>query len=123
MTIQEKTMIKKVKEVLTPDLIPDYYRDGKVDNPMYGHCHHASLALYDLLGGKDEGYKLRKGIDGDGITHYWLENPKGEILDPTVEQYTETNRKPPYDNQIKRGVSYRRTKASKEVLKRVNEKK
>jgi len=121
MNKEEKKYFDLVRINLTDDLIPSHYKDGKLDNPMYGHCHHASLALYDLLGGKEAGYKLRKAIDDDNIIHYWLETQDGIIIDPTVEQYTDLGRKPPYDKQVKKGISYRRTNSSKLLVSKIKQ--
>lgn len=34
--------------------------------------------------------------DEDGVVHWWLEDEKGAILDPTAEQYTDLGKTPPY---------------------------
>ncbi len=106
MTSKEKEIYTLVKNELIKEIIPPEYGDNKIDHPMYGHCHHAALTMYILLGGKDQGYKLQKAIDNDGITHYWLANKNNEIIDPTKERYTDLDRKLPYhhkkDNRAQR---------------------
>ena len=117
----EQTIFNLVRAELSDKLIPQSYK-GLVDSKFCGHCHHASLAVYNLLGGKEEGYKLRKAIDEKGIIHYWVVSPDGEIIDPTAEQYTELNRPLPYSNVIDNRASYRKTKATKLIIANVKSK-
>ena len=118
MTSKEKEIYTLVKNELIEEIIPPEYQDNKINHPMYGHCHHAALTLYILLGGKEKGYKLQKAIDNDGITHYWLVNKNNEIIDPTKEQYTDLNRELPYNNRKDNRASYRKTKAVKYLLEK-----
>lgn len=113
MTQKEQDLFDKVRALLTPELIPDKFQDGKIDNPMYGHCYHATLALSNLLGGKDFGYKIKCGVDTDDIKHYWIMKDD-RIIDPTSEQYTDLNRTPPYDNTSR--CDYRPSKATKALI-------
>jgi len=117
MTKIEREIFDKVRDNLTEDLLPKNYRDKKIPHKMYGHCYHASKVMYKLLGGKDKGYRLKCGIDSDNITHYWIEIDE-RIIDPTVEQYTDLGRKPPYDTP-KRHCEYRDTKAVKTLEQRL----
>lgn len=118
---QEKKIFDLVRSELSDEFVSEEYR-GKVNSPYCGHCHHTTLAMYNLLGGKDSGYKVRKAIDELEIKHYWLENSKAEIIDPTAEQYTGLGRDLPYKNRVNKCVSYRRTKAANAIIKRVSEK-
>lgn len=95
---------------------PEY--KGKVDSRFCGHCHHATIAMYELLGGKGSGYKVKRAVDELEITHYWLEAPNGTIIDPTVEQYTDCGRTPPYDSGCGK-ASYRRSSPAKEIIEAV----
>lgn len=117
MTEKEKTIYDLVRKHLTDDLIPKDYKD-KIDSKYCGHCHHASLAMYHLLGGKDHGYKINSCVDELGIKHYWLLTGNNEIIDPTKEQYTDLNRKLPYENKKERS-SYRMTNATKSIIEKV----
>jgi len=110
-----------VRNELTDDLVPDSYR-GLVDSKFCGHCHHASLAMYNLLGGKENGYKLQKAVDEKNITHYWLIGRDKKIIDPTAEQYTDLDRPLPYANVKDNRASYRKTKAAKQIIKNVSAK-
>lgn len=117
----EQVVFDFVREELTEDLIPKHY-NGLVNSNFCGHCHHASLAMYCLLGGKEEGYKLQKAVDEKGIIHYWLIDSYSNIIDPTKEQYTDLNRPLPYDNLVDNRASYRKTKSTKLIIKNVEEK-
>jgi hypothetical protein len=104
MTFEETRLISVIQAVLTPELIPKEFR-GRPENPMFGHCYGAAEALYHLLGGKGSGYKAQRGVDDDGITHWWVLSPTGKILDPTAAQYTDFGKTPPYNNG--KGASFR----------------
>lgn len=119
MTTREENIFNAVRNELIDKIIPTNYQDGKINHPMYGHCHHAALSMYILLGGKDKGYKLQKAIDADGITHYWLINKDNEIIDPTKEQYTDLKRELPYTRKNDDRASYRKTKAVKFILGKI----
>lgn len=121
MNAEEQKIYNLVRLELKDEFIPKKYR-AKVNSRYCGHCHHATIAMYCLLGGKEKGYKVRKAVDELQIKHYWLETASGEVIDPTVEQYTELSRNPPYENAVATGVSYRKTKAAKEIITKVKEK-
>jgi len=121
MNKKEKIVFDFVRGELTPEFIKKSYK-GLIDSSFCGHCHHASLAMYSLLGGKERGYKLQKAVDEDNIIHYWLINSSGEIIDPTSEQYTALNRPLPYGNLIDNRASYRKTNATKIIIKNVTAK-
>ena len=121
MNKSEKIIFDLVREELADDMVPKSYQ-GIVDSQFCGHCHHASLAMYNLLGGKDRGYKLQKAIDEKNIIHYWIVNENDEIIDPTVEQYTALNRPLPYSNKKDNRASYRKTNVTKEIIINVKKK-
>jgi hypothetical protein len=112
---RELEVFERVRKELCPSLIKKDFAVG-IQHPMFGHCHHASLSMYRLLGGKEKGYKLQRAVDDDGFVHYWLLSPLGEIIDPTVEQYTELNRPLPYSNIINGKASYLTTKSTKIIV-------
>lgn len=118
MTNEETKIYNLVRSELCDDLIPQQYKNV-LDHSMCGHCHHASLAMYNLLGGNISGYKLQKATDEKGIIHYWLLSPTGEIIDPTVEQYTDLGRPLPYVNKVDNRASYRKTLATKKIISAV----
>lgn len=121
MTPQEQRVFDLVKLELKPEMVPPEYR-GKVASKFCGHCHHATLAMYELLGGKNNGYKVRKAVDELQIKHYWLESPSGEIIDPTAEQYTDLNRPLPYGNRVTQGVSHLRSNHARSIISSVQRK-
>ncbi|MDY0314109.1 MAG: hypothetical protein RBR32_03445 [Bacteroidales bacterium] len=121
MTRREEEIFNAIRNELFDEIIPINYQDGKINHPMYGHCHHAALSMYILLGGKEKGYKLQKADDTDGIIHYWLINKDNEIIDPTKEQYTDLNRELPYNRTKNNRASYRQTKAVKHILNKINQ--
>ena len=122
MTIEEKKYYDLVRNELINTLLKKEYKDRKVNHKYYGHCFHATYALYGLLEGKKNGYKIRKAIDELGVIHYWLESPKGEIIDPTREQYTDLDRKLPYKNKKDNRASYREPGESKIIRERIMKK-
>jgi hypothetical protein len=113
MTADELEMFEAVRSCLTPDMIPARFQD-RSDIPYYGHCFHASIALFKLLGGKRTGYSVRRAIDDAGISHYWLRAPSGYVIDPTVEQYTSRGLVPPYSTSVCTG--FRPTRAVQQIV-------
>lgn len=117
MTNDEKSLIVALQLVLTPDLVPTEFK-GRPENPMFGQCYGAAEALYRLLGGKDRGYKAQRAVDDDGISHWWVLSPSGDILDPTSAQYTDFGNTPPYLKG--KGASFRRpSKRATIIMERV----
>lgn len=83
-------LLLRVRETLSPDLLQPRYRKEAIGKCReYGHCYVATEALWHLIGGRYSGYRPRYAIDGDGDTHWWLENGSAR-LDPTSPQYTRT---------------------------------
>jgi hypothetical protein len=112
--------IQRIQQVLTPDLLKPQFRK-KGEHPLYGHCYAASEALYHKLGGKNKGYKPVRGKDEKGITHWWLLDKDGNILDPTSEQYTSKGLEPPYENGRPAGFLTREpSKRAREILRRID---
>jgi hypothetical protein len=114
-TEHERQIFNLVRAELSDELIPSLYKNV-LNHRMCGHCHHASLAMYNLLGGKEAGYKLQKATDEKDIIHYWLLSPTGEIIDSTIEQYTELNRPIPYSRKIDNRASYRKTASTNHII-------
>lgn len=121
MTKEEKYYYDLVRNELTDDLLKEEYRDKKVSHKYYGHCFHATHALYRLFEGKKNGYKIQKAVDKHGITHYWLKSPSEEEIDPTKEQYTDSDRKLLYKCKKDNRASYREPKESKIIVKNIME--
>jgi len=121
MKVNVNKLIKKIQNNLTPDLLKKEYRKINKTNKLYGHCFVATETLYYLL--KDKSFFPYYSKDYKNITHWWLQNDEGKILDVTKEQYLRVNKKPPY-NKGKRhhflqkpGVISNRTKILMKRLK------
>jgi len=86
----EKRLLKKLQDAVSPDLLKGDYKWSWPDDERYqqhleGHCYAVTEAFYHLIG-KAAGYKpyCLKHTDG---SHWWLYNPDtDQILDPTLQQ-------------------------------------
>jgi hypothetical protein len=87
---------------LTPDLLPKKWLVRNSTNPMFGHCHTASGCLYKIFGSKF--IKMYRGLDDEGIYHWWVVDCDGNRIDLTEDQYYSVNRVPPYDVGEKSGM-------------------
>ena len=121
MTLLEKQIFDLVRSELKPEFVPSMDKN-RIDSKYCGHCHHATIAMYNLLDGKVCGYKVRKAIDELEIKHYWLESPSGEVIDPTAEQYTDLNRPLPYNERVSKGISYLKSNIAKRIIATVQHK-
>lgn len=117
MTPDEENIFNLVRAELAK-YKPNKKFQAAVNHPYCGLCYDAALALYCLLGKKAKGYTLCKAIDDDNISHYWVKNSSGEVLDPTHEQYTELERMVPY-KKTPELPGFRPTKIVKEIVKSV----
>lgn len=90
-----ESLMKVIRNQLTPDLITTKYREENVKNPMYGHCYHSTQALFYLLNPHD--LIPMSGTDYRGVTHWWLYDDRGAIYDTTADQYYSVGQVPPYD--------------------------
>ena len=112
-----------IQKNLTPDLLKGrkklMYPDDVKTVKYYGHCYHASQALYYLI----ETDKLvpMSGEDYRGEKHWWLQCGD-KIYDCTAEQYYTIGKLPPYNNGKKTawyGWKQRPQQVSFELMKRV----
>ena len=95
-----KTFSSKLKNSLTPDLLPNkHFKEQNKTNPMFGHCVHVAQALYYLFDtDKLVPYKGRgNDFNEKGEWHWWLQDGK-KIIDITKTQYTSQGLAPPYEN-------------------------
>ena len=90
-----ESMMKIIRNHLTPDLLTKKYREENLKNPMYGHCYHSTQALFYLLDPHD--LIPMSGIDYRGDTHWWLYDDRGLTYDTTADQYYSVGQVPPYD--------------------------
>jgi len=95
----EETILKykqKIINALTPDFLSKKYKEENKKNPMYGHCYHATQAMYYLL--NTDALESCTAIDYKGTQHWWLKDKNnGLIIDVTEDQYFSVKEKPPYD--------------------------
>lgn len=111
------SLILRIQNVLSPDLLSSKYRKLNHSNRLRGHCYAASEALYHMLGAKQSGFVpqvLHVGTD----THWYLKNSSGFILDPTKDQFPFV---PKYE--LGRGTGYLTrgpSKRAKEIIRRVS---
>ena len=86
-----------LKLKLTPDLLSHKklkYRQDKLTNKYYGHCYHATQALYYLM--DTDRLVSMKGEDYRGESHWWLQD-EDKIYDATANQYLDKQKVPPYN--------------------------
>ena len=87
-------VIGLIQKNLTPDLLKRKKLKYK-DNPTqyYGHCYHATQALYYLM--DTDKLVPMSGEDYRGEKHWWLQYDDN-IYDCTAEQYLTVGKLPPY---------------------------
>lgn len=93
------TLISKIHGVLDDSLLTPQYRNLDRKSKTEGHCYASAEALYHMLGGKLSGLTPQVAkFEENGITmtHWWLKDSQGNILDPTADQFYAVNSKPPY---------------------------
>ena len=98
-----------IKNNLTPDLLPKKWIERNGNNPMFGHCHTSSACLQKVFGSKI--IRLWRGLDDEGIWHWWAVDLNNKLIDITSEQYTSQGRIPPYNVGMKAsmlGFDYRK---------------
>ena len=110
---------------LSPKLLKPEYRQINANNPMYGHCYVATEAMHHLLKTFEltGTFKPFQAKDSNNISHWWLQNDDGEILDITAAQYTSVGKTPPYASGKARvfmfpSPSKRSKKVIEDVLKK-----
>jgi len=91
-------VMKLIQDNLTPDLLSGrkkvMYPDDVNKVKYYGHCYHASQALYYLMNTDQlKGYSAE---DYRGEKHWWLQDGD-QVFDVTSDQYHSAGQKPPHD--------------------------
>ena len=112
-----------IQKNLTPDLLKGrkklMYPDDVKTVKYYGHCYHASQALYYLM--DTDKLVPMSGEDYRGEKHWWLQCGDN-IYDCTVEQYLDKGENPPYNVGKKTawyGWKQRPQQISLKLMKRV----
>jgi len=91
-------VMKLIQDNLTPDLLSGrkkvMYPDDVNKVKYYGHCYHASQALYYLMNTDQlKGYSAE---DYRGEKHWWLQDGD-QVFDVFSDQYHSVGQKPPHD--------------------------
>ena len=90
-----ESLMRIIRNHLTPDLLTKKYREENLTNPMYGHCYHSTQTLFYLMEPHD--LITMSGTDYRGDTHWWLYDDRDVIYDTTADQYYSVGKVPPYD--------------------------
>ena len=116
MKISHEEIIERILPHLTPDLLLESRLvEENARNPLFGHCFHASQALWLLTGMVYQ--PIFGARDSRGYTHWWLRTPFG-ILDPTADQYYSIGLNPPYEHG--RPVKWKIAKRTVRLLNRMD---
>ena len=112
-----------IRDNLTPDLIKGrkslMYPEDLLTNKYYGHCYHATQALYYLMD-SDELVPM-SAIDYRGEKHWWLQSSE-TVYDCTEDQYLCVGEIPPHSNGKKTswyGWKQRPQQVTLNLMKRV----
>jgi len=98
----EYNRIQEVMELIQNNLTPDLlggrkkllYPNDILTNKMYGHCYHASQALFYLI--DTDKLVPMSGEDYREEKHWWLQDGEN-VYDVTAEQYFSVGKEPPHD--------------------------
>ena len=93
---------KIITENLTSDLISKKWLQKNLGNKTFGHCHTASGCLYKIFG--SDSMHMYRGLDDEGIWHWWVKDIDGKIIDLTKDQYYSIGKIPPYTKEEKVGM-------------------
>ena len=86
-----KEVIEAIKNNLTTDLLAKTWLSRNAVQNMAGHCYHASCVLQNYY----PELELHRAVDDEGEYH-WFCRSENDIIDITVEQYTERGLVPPH---------------------------
>lgn len=117
------SLILAIQEVLTDDLLTPMYAKMDRKSKTEGHCYASSEAVYHMLGGNHAGLTPCVASfeeKGQKMTHWWLKDKKGNIIDPTAEQFYAVNQKPPYE--LGKGAGFltkQPSKRAQEIIGRI----
>ena len=94
------SVIGSIVSNLTPEMVTKKYREENKSNKMFGHCYHASQALFYLM--DTDVLEQRTAIDYHCCSHWWLVDKTTEkIYDITADQYYSVDQFPPYPGKKK----------------------
>lgn len=93
-------LINIIPSILSDDLLTPLYAKLDRKSKTEGHCYASSEAIYHMLGGIHAGLTPCVASfeeNGQKMTHWWLKDKEGNIIDPTAEQFYAINKNPPYE--------------------------
>jgi len=86
---------KQIVNNLQIKMCPPRYRELNLGNALFGHCYHATQAMYYFF--KDANLKVMSAkCDGPAQQHWWLQDGD-TIIDVTAGQYDAFDFGAPYD--------------------------
>ena len=85
---------KLIVDNLEMKFCPPRYRDENMGNPLFGHCYHATQAMYYFF--KDANLKAFAAPCKITQQHWWVQDGDN-IIDITAGQYEAFGIDPPYD--------------------------
>jgi len=95
---RKQEVMELIRNNLTPDLLGGrkklLYPNDILTNKMYGHCYHASQALFYLI--DTDKLVPMSGEDYREEKHWWLQDGEN-VYDVTAEQYFSVGKEPPHD--------------------------
>jgi len=128
---QVDQLISSIQKHLTPDLLKSEYREHNKTNRMFGHSYVATETLYHLLQQdhvigsnfpikQTDKFQPYHAQDENGITHWWLQDELGNMLDVTIDQFLSEDRQPPYKTARKKWfLTSQPSNKSKELMSRI----
>lgn len=75
---------QKIRANLTNKICPPKYRERNKDNSLFGHCYHATQAMFYFM--DTDKLVAMSGKDELGEIHWWLQDGE-KIIDVTGAQY------------------------------------
>ena len=66
-------VIKLIKDNLETKFLPTKFRENNLGNPMFGHCYHATQALYYFFEHANLKAMSAK-CEGPAEVHWWLQD-------------------------------------------------
>ena len=115
-------VLNLIQQNLTLDLLNHkrlLFPEDKGVNRYYGHCYHASQAMFYLIDTNE--LDPMSAEDYRGEKHWWLQHDE-TVYDCTAEQYWSVNQNPPYQEGKKTkwyGWKGRPQQVTLELMKRV----
>lgn len=117
------SLIANITHVLSDDLLTPMYAKLERKSKTEGHCYASSEAIYHMLGGIHSGLTPCVASfeeNGQKLTHWWIKDKKGNIIDPTADQFYAVGQNPPYE--LGKGAGFltkQPSKRAQQIIERV----